>query len=80
MWLRVRIPPSRPFMLINKDEHARFLDQKYQDGFKNLKPEDVCPPCPSCNGKMEPWDLWLVTGADCTVCGWSMTEGTGCLL
>lgn len=56
------------------------LDEKYQQGFKDLKEGDICPPCPSCNGKMIPWDYWLVTGAKCEDCGWNMTEGTGPLL
>jgi len=55
------------------------LDAKYQSGFKNLQPGEVCPPCPACEGKMEPWDAWLVTGATCTACGWNMNEGSGCL-
>ena len=61
-------------------EENRILDQKYQDGFKNLKDGDICPPCPSCNGKMIPWDGWLVTGATCESCNWNMSEGSGCLL
>lgn len=58
---------------------AWILDQKYQDGFKTLPEGEDCPPCPRCSGKMEPWDCWIVTGASCSVCGWNMTEGTGCL-
>lgn len=56
------------------------LDAKYQADFATLKPGEVCPPCPACNGKMEPWDAWLVTGATCAKCGWNMSEGSGCLL
>ncbi len=56
------------------------LDAKYQAGFASLGKDEVCPPCPACGGKMVPWDMWLVTGAKCSVCGWNMTEGTGCLL
>ena len=56
------------------------LDAAYQAGFANLGPGEVCPPCPACGGKMEPWDAWLVTGAECTICGWNMSEGSGCLL
>ena len=60
------------------------LDEKYQEGFKQA-PEVIpeggwCLPCPRCEGKMIPWDYWLVTGATCESCGWGMTEGTGCLL
>lgn len=80
MWLWVRIPPFRPFMEVDENNQKTNLDQKYQDGFKSLKPGERCPPCPSCAGQMEPWDAWLVTGATCTVCGWNMTEGTGSLL
>lgn len=66
---------------MNENEERR-LDQTYQDGFKdplNLSKEG-CPPCPRCNGKMIPWDAWLVTGAKCEECGWGMTEGTGRVL
>ena len=60
------------------------LDQKYQDGFAaapaTIPEGGWCPPCPNCDGKMKPWDAWLVTGATCTECGWNMSEGSGCLL
>lgn len=59
---------------------AEELDAKYQAGFKTLQPGRQCPPCQRCGGVMEPWDLWLVTGAECTACGWGMSEGSGCLL
>lgn len=55
------------------------LDRRYQESFKELKPGEVCPPCPDCGGKMKPWDAWLVTGATCESCGWNMSEGSGCL-
>jgi len=58
------------------------LDEKYQEGFKHpdLLSEEGCPPCPNCNGKMIPWDYWLVTGATCKDCGWNMSEGGGSLI
>jgi len=65
---------------MSKKQTWEELDKKYQEGFKVLKEGQDCPPCPSCNGKMVPWDCWLVTGAKCEKCGWNMTEGTGCLL
>lgn len=62
------------------DKQSLLLDEKYQRGFANLKPNEICPPCPSCGGEMEPWDAWLVTGATCLKCRWNMSEGSGCLL
>ncbi len=57
------------------------LDQKYQDGFKSGPiSKEGCPPCPNCDGKMIPWDAWLVTGAKCEDCGWNMSEGSGSLI
>lgn len=56
------------------------LDQKYQDGFKTLRPGECCPPCPACGGVMVPWDAWLVTGAECSECGWNMSEGGGAII
>jgi hypothetical protein len=56
------------------------LDEKYQEGFKTLQPGQDCPPCPRCDGKMVPWDAWLVTGANCEDCDWGMSEGSGSLL
>lgn len=65
--------------MLKRDSEWYSLDQKYQDGFKHLKEGDGCPPCPRCDGKMVPWDAWLVTGATCIDCGWNMSEGSGCL-
>ena len=61
-------------------EEEKVLDKKYQDGFKNAPNiGGWMPPCPKCDGEMEHFDYWLVTCAKCKDCGWSMSEGSGCL-
>jgi hypothetical protein len=72
--------PKEPIFERNSPMQNDSLDRLYQEGFKDLKEDDVCPPCPNCKGEMVPWDAWLVTGAKCKECGWNMSEGSGCLL
>jgi len=53
------------------------LDQEYQARLEEYGSDASCP---NCGGKMKHWDLWLATGATCTICGWNYSEGSGCLL
>lgn len=44
---------------------------------------EILPNCPKCgNQTMRHWDAWLVTGESCETegCGFSSSEGSGCLL
>ena len=58
---------------MNEDNlHERWLSAL--EAWERTQP---LPPCPNCEGEMEPWDCWLVTGETCKACGWSSSEGFG---
>lgn len=72
-------PPDARVHVVLNEASAVELDSRYQRLFKDLKPGQVCPPCPRCGGLVVPLDMHIITGAECTVCKWSMVEGAGCL-
>lgn len=72
-------PLDRSMRVVLNGASVIELDARYQRLFKNLQPGQVCPPCPRCGGLVAPIDMHVITGAECTVCKWSMIEGTGCL-
>ena len=39
--------------------------------------KEPIPPCPSCGGKMEPWDSWSCGGETCASCGFSNSDAGG---
>ena len=54
-------------------------DDRYVKALEKWDKKSELPRCPVDKGVMRAWDAWLVTGATCEKCGWTYSEGSGCL-